>query len=1463
MSPLPAAILSPSPPTRPPLQVQSQSDDSFRTASSSFSSFARIKQSIPAELTPLSDGDGQAVTDRSLPVAKALPIVETDKTLVSERLEALLKSLVIENKIKDGAENMLQVLESAVETGSDRNDLRKEVEGELRAANKMIVTILNEIQELKEHPEISRALQKKVSQQAFPSNQSTRRLPPKLSSANSSSSTTNSHNNVINHPASTSSSYSAMQNMRHPRPISPEDDFQTILTVARALVRDLDVQSRDDGKKFEDAGRLVGVLKKNRRVRYDLAGREDVLEIIFALISETSSKELRATGYRVFRHLLVDSEGWKTLERMGIDWYIIRTFTRDVSCAPEKIQALKLIRSVLNLPPSPFTPPLISTPSRSKSLSDYRNLNDLERRGFRRSAKVPLSDSVIRTLVSLAENGDDPFRFVSLETLAEIALLDIQTLVPSNAIRVLLQCFSEGPHELAPAIAHVFLYVIDCPERRESLNPGMDIEMALSGFTDVHGSGEAYLSRLRSSSKVVSTLLKSWSGFLYLCMDDRKAIRSLVDSLRVPTVQMREVLLDMFFDIFRIKTPFWYHAFLDDRRLTMYSKDFRSNAYSASGKEKEDPDKLTLIDHYVALVLSVFIEVGLVDALIDIVEEALDILSRKATLLVGELLALSNKLLPSTIAARIQSLPRLFSHAAKFAKPEERGKASSALSAIDSLNRNRSRLRDTTAVGTKEGRKRSNPIQDPLLRGQRQVENVKMRMGLQMDDRQFQVLLNDTQVLFSRDHNKWNYDVLMGIIQGPLLNPRRLEEALKASKFGRRLLSFFHPLNHRFSDVKKTKPNLRWVKLGCALITTLLSNPDGVAFLAADKLLPQLYECFAELDHYHGSVNSDPLLSKHRLDDTLTSGYFEMIGTLSSHPEGIRLLENFKMFTLFYHLSDLRSREDLIKAIIENLDYTSDGHSRIVLSKALTSSYMHIRLYATEHLGQLVLSSADANPWTLRLLITQLYDPSPEVCELAVQFLEEACERTDVLELVVQMRPFLDHLGDIGHPLLLRFLSTSVGFRYLHQVHYLNRELDYWFHERNEFYVVQVEVFLSRAFYPAANDDPDDLIAFDGTVPAHFYGELVKTAEGCQMLREQGHFGEFAEFVRQNGMECVDSDVINKLKSVLWAVGHIGSTRGGFPFLEEEDLLEVIVDIAEQSSVLSVRGTCYFILGLISFTRPGADFLMEFDWEATNSSTGQPTGLCIPIDSSKFSYIQPWKPIRSLEPSGAALVMPTSIVEQSVLSAIGNLSNHVQASASFSILSRLKRTHRDLFSSIPLFYRALHILSSTHFRLPIRRFIFDLFDIPMTPSTILGLINSSLTLKLEPALPDASTSSLMIGGARSPASSSTSMKLKRSSGLENLGRSRSTKRSLKRVGSKLSREDFNVDLKDPDLKPGLGLVDGERGEEKGKLKLEIDLSVDLLSGEEDEGRENGAEKAMTPVVCSRPARKVIGFAPVR
>lgn len=60
--------------------------------------------------------------------------------------------------------------------------------------------------------------------------------------------------------------------------------------------------------------------------------------------------------------------------------------------------------------------------------------------------------------------------------------------------------------------------------------------------------------------------------------------------------------------------------------------------------------------------------------------------------------------------------------------------------------------------------------------------------------------------------------------------------------------------------------------------------------------------------------------------------------------------------------------------------------------------------------------------------------------------------------------------------------------------------------------------------------------AYDGTVPPHFYGEMAKTELGCQVLQEKGHFVEFSQFIIRHGSESDDTELIMKLKSILWAV---------------------------------------------------------------------------------------------------------------------------------------------------------------------------------------------------------------------------------------------------------------------------------------------------------------------------------------
>ena len=78
-------------------------------------------------------------------------------------------------------------------------------------------------------------------------------------------------------------------------------------------------------------------------------------------------------------------------------------------------------------------------------------------------------------------------------------------------------------------------------------------------------------------------------------------------------------------------------------------------------------------------------------------------------------------------------------------------------------------------------------------------------MRMQMDDKTFQASLLETQVMLTKDHVKWNFDTLQDLVEGPLHNPKRMEEAIKVSRYIRKLMSFFHPFAHRFCDLPKAK----------------------------------------------------------------------------------------------------------------------------------------------------------------------------------------------------------------------------------------------------------------------------------------------------------------------------------------------------------------------------------------------------------------------------------------------------------------------------------------------------------------------------------------------------------------------------------------------------------------------------------------------------------------------------------
>ncbi|KAG8825817.1 hypothetical protein FRC19_010370, partial [Serendipita sp. 401] len=422
---------------------------------------------------------------------------------------------------------------------------------------------------------------------------------------------------------------------------------------------------------------LVQIFARNKRVRRDI----DAVELFTGLVPSLGDNNPvlnRIAAYRLLRYVVGHPDGpdlFNDFDGKDLGWFIVRSLSRDSRHLAEKEQVFLLIRA------------LIDAGSERRPLNTPAGCSSL-----------PLKENVVRAIVSIAEMEEDTnaLRWTAVEMLAEILLLDVELIYRSEGIRVLLQTMADGPPELAPVLANAFLSIIDNPRTRIFLKVGTDLEVAISNVTDAYGRGEGHVEAMKASARLVVTLLRSWIGLLYLCAHDMLAIKSLVDVLRIPNMDTREIVLDMFFEVLNIKPADWYRTFLDGRRLTMYGRQKHAPAPELEPVETyPEPERLNLVDQYLALVLAVVTDAGLLEALICMIEElsgSSSTLSRKATLLLGEVLRAANRLLPLSLAAKMQSLPKLFCLGSDYHKGQNRVVGTSTLASIDSFNRNRSRL---------------------------------------------------------------------------------------------------------------------------------------------------------------------------------------------------------------------------------------------------------------------------------------------------------------------------------------------------------------------------------------------------------------------------------------------------------------------------------------------------------------------------------------------------------------------------------------------------------------------------------------------------------------------------------------------------------------------------------------------------------------------------------------------------
>ncbi|KAI1310925.1 Rapamycin-insensitive companion of mTOR, N-term-domain-containing protein [Xylaria venustula] len=1020
---------------------------------------------------------------------------------------------------------------------------------------------------------------------------------------------------------------------------------------------------------------LVDLFKKYPTLKYDLVWSIFGDRMQFILLS--GSREVAAAGYRILRCAISDVASLQKIRALNTDYMVVVSLAKDRKADVEREQALKFVRAFLDV-----------------------------KDGVRE-----ISRALVRAIVSVAEHVEDRLRPICIETLAEVLLRDPALLIAAGGLVPISEALGEGTYKSPESLSAVLLFLLDAPQTRKFLRAGYDLEVMFTAFTD---SLFLYEGVMKQNAKAISLAMKTWSGLMSLSMFNFRAIKSLVSSLMLPNNTIRDTILDLVYSLLRIKPPSWATSYLAGRRLTTYGRvaTLKSTVPNRGEITYEDEGvEQNFVEHYTALLLAIFIKSGLMPNLLEVAQHSEDpTLKRKSTLLIGETLKLASRILPPSWSYELQLLPELFSAAAKF-DDEGRFNATGTVYQISSVSRT---LHRSSASGyTASGLSSVGAVE---MAGSLEDAH-KHTNSINTDDATFRQLLIDSGVLSSSNPAKWKWDIMLKLIEGPLTNGKRLEEAIKASKFIKSVIGFYRPFKYRFSEVP----------IGCALMHTLLQTPEGIA------------ECLAQCDPTSGLTAQYPMFSRDRLTDTLCGGYFPMLGVLSSDPKGFQMLERWRIFNMMYHIIDFKQRPDLIKLILVNLDYSLHGHPRVLLSKVLTAGTKDMRIHATNVLRKYAISQritpsgqiiSDAK-WAIQLLVTQLYDPEIEVCATAVKILEKACNSKPLLEYIVECRPALDHLGEIGAPLLLRFLSTSIGYHYLDGLDYISNEMDDWFLGRNDTYVSLIEASLARSFFESADDHPNRLSMYedvdvdgdhDSQIPPHFYRELTRTKEGCQLLEDKGHFQDFASTIRESGMQSDDPELITKVKGCLWAVGNVGSMELGAPFLESTDVVERIIQIAKTHDVMSLRGTAFFVLGLISRSVHGLEILSEHGWLSNTTLLGKSFGLCIPSDLSTFLSCQPWEheiPLSIQLPDAQTTIHhPSSIIvdeaddtNKRILELIEvELGDMILYKKARVELHQLRHQKAPGFRQPAMFRRVLGLLEGHHYKLADRHLIIELFD---------------------------------------------------------------------------------------------------------------------------------------------------------
>lgn len=964
------------------------------------------------------------------------------------------------------------------------------------------------------------------------------------------------------------------------------EPVQSAAWVFTDILHSFGEKDRPAGYVIRRSNELVSLLEQNPSLKDDLVLHSILHKIQNLLLSPNSN--VVACGYRILRYVITSSESLKMFERFNLSYFIVASLSKDPANQTEREEGLKLLRKFID----------------TEGGIDLLDLGS------------------VKALVAVIESTEDPLRKASVETLCEISLLDPDIAYKANGIGVLLQCILDGAKPVVNLCLVTITQLLNSPISRRYVLAEKTVEMLISPFMDV---SHVKLERLQNMATVLNIVLNTWPGLMAFSQNDCSALKQLISCLMFDSSPVRSVLIQLFFGLFRIRRLPWVVQQVSSTESALLLGDISVHPAKASVGRSNPEKEASLINHYTSLLLYACCRCSLIDRLTEIYESqsADKRMQKKTIILLSEISYLESTLIPDAIAKDIFPQPsfelnRLLDRDIR--KHHKTGILPQSFQQR-ALRTERREVLQTTAAQIMM----ATDVDSDGLTVMTQ-SNVKMLFIESTHGIDIKNLITGTRVLLTKEYSKWDWNLVIQIMQGPLRNAKMFDDVVKTTKFYKRLLSFYRPFKYRFSALKP-KGNQIYVRAGCEIFENLLSHNEGIKYLSENKLLPQIAECLAQVDPYSGITAQDPLFSAKNLQSTLSSYYFKFLGILSDNAEAIRMLEQWWIFDMLYHITDRKSnRDDLVHLILTEMKYRLPGHMRMIISKVASTGSRTSRIEATKVLGELLSEDDVYESMACHALVNQLCDPDTQVSDIAVQALTAYARDPSHVDNVIRYHPSLDSLGSTGTPLLQALFTTPTGFTYLKELNFVESEMEAWLEHKNMVYVKDTERFVSRRMFDLTNVEASQM-------PYHFFGALVKTSAGVDLLDSSGSFDTFAApiqaygkmiadeeelmFYQDNQQEEIDN-VVLQLKAALWAVGNVGSTENGISLLEISGLIDEVNTILVKSLNLSLRGTCFFVFGLIAQTDQGLEILDDLGWCTKRSSLGEDLPICLPRSSETF-----------------------------------------------------------------------------------------------------------------------------------------------------------------------------------------------------------------------------------------------------